>query len=66
MHFYMHSYLHKNFILVESGCYKSPLTDVFLLYLAAKLLLRVPPPMLACTLWLSGMGVKSLDRHYPI
>jgi hypothetical protein len=22
MHFYMHSYLHKNFILVKSGCYK--------------------------------------------
>jgi hypothetical protein len=21
MHFYMHSYLHKNFILVKSGCY---------------------------------------------
>jgi hypothetical protein len=23
MHFYMHSYLHKNFILVKSGCYTS-------------------------------------------
>jgi hypothetical protein len=22
MHFYMHSYLHKNFIIVKSGCYK--------------------------------------------
>jgi hypothetical protein len=22
MHFYMHSYLHKNFILVKSGCYR--------------------------------------------
>jgi hypothetical protein len=21
MHFYMHSYLHKNFILAKSGCY---------------------------------------------
>jgi hypothetical protein len=24
MHFYMHSYLHKNFILVKSGCYSVP------------------------------------------
>jgi hypothetical protein len=23
MHFYMHSYLHKNFILVKSGCYRA-------------------------------------------
>jgi hypothetical protein len=23
MHFYMHSYLHKIFILVKSGCYKT-------------------------------------------
>jgi hypothetical protein len=22
MHFYMHSYLHKNFILAKSGCYR--------------------------------------------
>jgi hypothetical protein len=23
MHFYMHFYLHKNFILIKSGCYRS-------------------------------------------
>jgi hypothetical protein len=27
MHFYMHSYLHKIFILVKSGCYKVPVVQ---------------------------------------
>jgi hypothetical protein len=26
VHFYMHSYLHKNFILVKSGCYMGRLS----------------------------------------
>jgi hypothetical protein len=28
MHFYMHSYLHKIFILVKSGCYNPPVMIV--------------------------------------
>jgi hypothetical protein len=28
MYFYMHSYLHKIFILVKSGCYKIPVDGV--------------------------------------
>jgi hypothetical protein len=39
------------------------LTDVVLLYLTAKLLLRVPPPLPIHTLLLSGKGTESPDRH---
>jgi hypothetical protein len=42
---------------------QSPLTDIVLLYLAAKLVLKLSPPMLVDTLVLSGKGAESLDRH---
>jgi hypothetical protein len=38
----------------------SPFTDVVLLYLPSNLLLRVPLPMPAHTLWLSGKGTEPL------
>jgi hypothetical protein len=41
---------------------QSPLTNVVLLFLVSKLLLKVSPPMLAHTLLLSGKGAESLDR----
>jgi hypothetical protein len=39
------------------------MTDVVLLYLATKLLLRVLLPLLAPTLLLLGKGIESPDRH---
>jgi hypothetical protein len=45
---------------------QSPLTDTALLYLVAKLLLGVPPPMSIHIPLLSDMGTKSLDRCCPI
>jgi hypothetical protein len=49
---------------------KPPRVDVrlivVLLYLTAKLLLSVSSPMLARTLWLSGVGTEPLDFRPPL
>jgi hypothetical protein len=45
---------------------ESSLTDIVLLYLAAKLLLKVSPSTSVHTLLQSGKGTKFLDRRCPV
>jgi hypothetical protein len=47
MHFYMHSYLHKNFILVKSGCYIGNGRDLFCLLTTVEM----------------GNGMRSMGRR---
>jgi hypothetical protein len=42
------------------------LTDIVLLYLATKLLLKVLPPAPVHMLLLPSKGTESLDRHYHV
>jgi hypothetical protein len=39
---------------------------IFLLYLVAKPGQKVPPPVLAHALWLSGEGIELIDQRHPI
>jgi hypothetical protein len=45
---------------------QSPLTDIVLLYLVTKLLLKVSPPTPVHILLLSGKGTESSGRRRPI
>jgi hypothetical protein len=71
MHFYMHSYLHKNFILAKSGCYNGD--DAFGLHwvnppivkhkIGLHELIVLPSKLLEDRVWHQVDGSAAINEH---